>query len=188
MKSLSSNITSCTTLWCTYWRQWNYQSRAIWCQSKWQQVTEAKWTNSVPWERRFHEGRIIIWLYNLFPGRSKNFGTYASLTKLHIHKADIKSAFFQNGQANREIYVKPRKESIMNSTHVRLLTTAAHELGNANAMWQAQSDHGLIAIQSDSAVALSTPNCRSCLSSCQGSWRYQSSWPPRRGFDFHSGI
>lgn len=64
----------------------------------------------------------------------------ASLLGWNVYKADVKSAFLQTGSAERQIYVKPPRESKMRSTHLWLLLTAAYELVNANAKWQVQSD------------------------------------------------
>lgn len=64
----------------------------------------------------------------------------ASLKGWTLHKADVKSAFLQTGPAQRDVYVKPPRESGMKSTHFWLLLTAAYGLVNANAKWQVQSD------------------------------------------------
>ena len=68
----------------------------------------------------------------------------ASLYKWKLHKADVKAAFLQTGQAKRDVYVRPPKESSMKSTHLWLLLTAAYGLVNANAKWQNQSDNVML--------------------------------------------
>ena len=57
----------------------------------------------------------------------------ASLYSWKVYKADVKAAFLQTGEAKRDVYVRPPKESLMKSTHLWLLLTAAYGLVNANA-------------------------------------------------------
>lgn len=61
----------------------------------------------------------------------------ASLFGWNVYKSDVKSAFLQTGNAERQIYVKPPRECKMRSTHLWLLLTAAY--GLVNAKWQVQS-------------------------------------------------
>ena len=62
----------------------------------------------------------------------------ASMSLWLITKADVKSAFLQTGQAQRDVYVVPPRES-NDRSHYWLLLTAAYGLVN-NAKWQDQSD------------------------------------------------
>ena len=71
----------------------------------------------------------------------------ASLFSWKIHRADVKAAFLQTGEAQRNVYVRPPKESQMKSTHLWLLLTAAYGLVNANAKWQNQSDNVMLDIR-----------------------------------------
>lgn len=64
----------------------------------------------------------------------------ASLFGWTLHKADVKAAFLQTGTAQRDVYVRPPKESKMKGSHLWVLLTAAYGLVNANAKWQNQSD------------------------------------------------
>ena len=70
----------------------------------------------------------------------------ASLFSWKIHRADVKATFLQTGEAQRNVYVRPPKESQMKSTHLWLLLTAAYGLVNANAKWQNQSDNVMLDI------------------------------------------
>ena len=65
----------------------------------------------------------------------------ASLYNWKLYKADVKAAFLQTGEAKRDLYFRPSKESSMKSTHLWLLLTAAYGLVNANAKWKNQSDN-----------------------------------------------
>ena len=67
----------------------------------------------------------------------------ASLHSWTFYKADVKSAFFQTGKADRDVYVRSPRESQMKSSHVWLLLTAAYGLVNANAKWQNLSDDAM---------------------------------------------
>ena len=49
-----------------------------------------------------------------------------------IYKADVKAAFLQTGEAHRDVYVRPPRDSKMKSTYLWLLLTAAYGLVNAN--------------------------------------------------------
>ena len=69
----------------------------------------------------------------------------ASLRKWRITKMDVESAFLQTGDANRNVYVVPPRES-KNRSFYWLLLTAAYGLVNANAKWQVQSDNLLFTI------------------------------------------
>ena len=53
----------------------------------------------------------------------------------------MKAAFLQTGEAKRDVYVRPPKESSMKSTHLWLILMAAYGLVKANAKWQNQSDN-----------------------------------------------
>ncbi len=64
----------------------------------------------------------------------------ASLHAWTLYKADVKAAFLQTGSADRDVYVRPPRESHLKTTHVWLLLTAAYGLVNANAKWQNKSD------------------------------------------------
>lgn len=65
----------------------------------------------------------------------------AALMGWNIYKACVTSAFLQAVEAARDIYVKPRQESKMRTTHLWLLLTAAYGLVNSNVKWQYQSDY-----------------------------------------------
>ena len=69
-----------------------------------------------------------------------------SLLHWTIHRADVKAALLQIGEAQRNVYVRPPKESQMKSTHVWILLTAAYGLVNENAKWQNQSDNVMLDI------------------------------------------
>lgn len=58
---------------------------------------------------------------------------------LDFGKADVKKVFLQTDTADRDVYVKPLRESTMRSTHQWLLLTSVHGLLNANAKWQMKS-------------------------------------------------
>lgn len=64
----------------------------------------------------------------------------ASLFAWTLYKADVKAAFLQTGTAQRDVYVRPPRESKMKGSHLWALLTAAYGLVNANAKWQNQSD------------------------------------------------
>lgn len=64
----------------------------------------------------------------------------AVIFKWCLAKSDFKSAFLQTGDALRNVYVVPPKES-ENKQHLWLLLAAAYGLVNANAKWQEHSDH-----------------------------------------------
>lgn len=70
----------------------------------------------------------------------------ASLFGWKLYRADVKAAFLQTGAAQRDVYVRPPKESAIMSSHVWLLLTAAYGLVNANAKWQSQFDAVMIAL------------------------------------------
>ena len=62
-----------------------------------------------------------------------------------LAKIDFKSAFLQTGDAQRDVYVIPPRES-GDRQHYWLLLTAAYGLVNANAKWQQHSDYLLKSI------------------------------------------
>lgn len=62
----------------------------------------------------------------------------ASLKCVRVRKADVKSAFPQNDQAKRDVYVILPRECTRKQ-HYWLLLTAAYDLGNSNAKCQSQS-------------------------------------------------
>ena len=64
----------------------------------------------------------------------------ASLHGWTFYKADVTAAFLQTGIAQRDVYVRPPRESQTKTTHLWLLLTAAYGLVNSNAKWQNQSD------------------------------------------------
>lgn len=70
----------------------------------------------------------------------------ASLFGWTLYKADVKAAFLQTGLAQRDVYVRPPRESEMKGTHLWLLLTAAYGLVNANAKWQHQADRVMLDI------------------------------------------
>lgn len=68
----------------------------------------------------------------------------ASVHGWRVYKADVSAAFLQTGKAERDVYVRPPRESPAKTTHLWLLLTASHGLVNANAKWQNQSDELLL--------------------------------------------
>ena len=68
----------------------------------------------------------------------------ASLYGWTVYKGDVSAAFLQTGKAERDVYVRPPRESSMRSTHLWLLLIAAYGLVNYNAKWQQQSDQVLL--------------------------------------------
>ncbi len=67
----------------------------------------------------------------------------ASLYGWVVVRGDSKSAFLQL-MANRDVYVKPPRESSMRNTHLWLLLITAYGLVNSNAKWQNESDNVLL--------------------------------------------
>jgi len=66
----------------------------------------------------------------------------AVIKKWNLAKIDFKSAFLQSGQAIRDVYVKPPRESKEKFVYW-LLLTAAYGLVNASAKWQEEIDGSL---------------------------------------------
>lgn len=67
----------------------------------------------------------------------------ASICKWRLSKLDVKTAFLQTGEANRDVYVVPPVESNDRNRFLWLLLTASCGLVNANAKWQFVFDHAL---------------------------------------------
>lgn len=67
----------------------------------------------------------------------------ASIRKWRLSKIDVKTAFLQTGQAERDVYVVPPTESSDRNKCLWLLLTASYGLVNANAKWQVVSDQTL---------------------------------------------
>lgn len=63
----------------------------------------------------------------------------APLQKEMLVKVDVKSAFLQSGNARRDVYVIPPRESTNGSLYW-LLLSAAYSLVIAKAKWQEKSD------------------------------------------------
>ena len=63
----------------------------------------------------------------------------ASLPGWTVCKADVTAAFLQTGITQRDVYVRPPRESQTKTTHLWLLLTPAYGMVNANAKWQNQS-------------------------------------------------
>lgn len=65
--------------------------------------------------------------------------TTAAIRKWIITRADVKAAFLKTGTAERDVYVRPPRES-RDRRHYWLLLAAAYGLVNANAKFQSQSN------------------------------------------------
>ena len=64
------------------------------------------------------------------------------LCNFFITKVDIKSAFLQSGEAQRDVYVVPPRESAKKYFYW-LLKVASYGLVNANAKWKSHSNNTL---------------------------------------------
>lgn len=71
--------------------------------------------------------------------------TLTAIRRWPIVKADVKSAFLQTGEAQRDVYVRPPRES-RDRRHYWLLLAAAYGLVNANAKFQSQADELIMAL------------------------------------------
>lgn len=54
--------------------------------------------------------------------------------------ADLKFSYLQTSEANNDLYIKPLRESGMESTHSCLFLAAANELVNASSTWRNQKN------------------------------------------------
>lgn len=68
------------------------------------------------------------------------------MKKWKISKLDVKSAFLQTGNAHRDVYVRPLRESTDRFKCLWLLLTASYGMVNANAKFQVQSEELLLSI------------------------------------------
>lgn len=64
----------------------------------------------------------------------------ASLFGWTLYKADIKAAFLQTGTAQRDVYVRPQRESDIKGAHLWGVLTVSYVPVDANAKCQSQSD------------------------------------------------
>lgn len=67
----------------------------------------------------------------------------ASLKGWKLKRGDAKGAFLKTGDAERDVWMIPPRESDMRKTHRWLLIVAAYGLVNSGAKWQHQSDEVL---------------------------------------------
>ena len=80
--------------------------------------------------------------------------TIATIMKWAIARADAKAAFMKTGRAERDVYVKPPRESL-DKMYYWLLLVSAYGLVNSNAKWQHHSDEVMfnIGLQHLSVIA-----------------------------------